>query len=132
MIHYKLVKVKGKFPCGQSRKRSRSNVVWEQAHGPIPAGFQIDHKDRDKRNDSLDNLRLATMTQQRANQAKRRDSRNHYKGVQKLPYGKWRARLQAKQLGIFKSEEEAARAYDEAALIEFGEFACLNFPRGEQ
>jgi hypothetical protein len=34
-----------------------------------------------------------------------------------------------KWIGVFATEEEAARAYDEVALREWGEFAPLNFPQ---
>jgi hypothetical protein len=50
-----------------------------------------------------------------------------------LHRGKWRARIHAGghpvHLGEFASAEDAATAYDVAAIAAFGEYACLNFPR---
>lgn len=36
------------------------SIVWRCAHGPVPAGLEIDHIDMDKANNRLDNLRLVT------------------------------------------------------------------------
>ena len=35
-------------------------------------------------------------------------------------------------LGMYKTKEEAARAYDQKAIELFGEFALLNFPEEQQ
>jgi hypothetical protein len=36
--------------------RLRAMVVWEQHHGPIPAGMGIHHRDEDTLNDDINNL----------------------------------------------------------------------------
>jgi hypothetical protein len=38
----------------------RAQVVWCQAHGPLPPGHIIHHRDRDKLNDTLWNLECLT------------------------------------------------------------------------
>lgn len=40
--------------------------------------------------------------------------------------GKWQCHIQKDYLGLFDSEETAARAYNEEAKKRFGEFARLN------
>lgn len=39
---------------------STHRVVWEEAHGPIPSGMQVHHKDHDRFNNRLDNLEVLT------------------------------------------------------------------------
>ena len=51
-------------------------LVWEAFNGPIPDGFEIDHVDENKANNSLNNLRLVTRTE---NMKKIRDSNDHVK-----------------------------------------------------
>jgi hypothetical protein len=38
--------------------RLRAHLVWEEAHGAIPTGLSVHHKDRDTLNDALSNLEL--------------------------------------------------------------------------
>lgn len=97
---------------------------------------QVDHRDRNGLNCARKNLRPASARQNMANQSPRIDNASGYKGVSWFPRdSKWRARIKAgsthRTIGYFSTKEEAARAYDEAALSEFGEFAFLNFPTGE-
>ena len=42
-------------------------VVWEVFNGEIPAGKEIDHIDRDKTNNNLNNLRLVTHSENQLN-----------------------------------------------------------------
>jgi hypothetical protein len=60
---------------------------------------------------------------------------NRYKGVYRTTESKrWEAHIgylgKQHYLGMFKTPEEAARCYDQAAKKFYGEFAKLNFPEG--
>ena len=91
----------------------------------------IDHMDGDGLNNRRDNLRIATASQNAQNQIKRANAQGRYKGITQRN-GNWRAQItvnyRKKYLGTFKTEEEAARVYDDAARLFFGPNARVNFP----
>lgn len=92
-----------------------------------------DHRDGDGLNNLRSNLRKASKSQNAANSLKREGYSSPFRGVSfRKDKGKWQARVRVervrKHIGYFTDEQEAARAYDCAALEHFGEFAKLNFP----
>lgn len=101
----------------------------------LEKGELPDHINGNKLDNRRSNLRLATRSENEANKPYSR-GRSKYKGVSwRKDRDRWRATIQVdgKQiaLGLFKKEQDAARAYNKAALDFFGEFATLNDVRRE-
>lgn len=107
-----------------------SRILWAVAKNEWVNELQIDHIDRNPRNNQLSNLRKATQTQNNANTKIRADNVSGFKGVQLIPSsGKWRARVRDKDgqrhLGCFDTPLEASKAYEHEARKLFGEFASI-------
>jgi hypothetical protein len=99
-------------------------------------GFVIDHINGNGLDNRRENLRFCSQKQNSRNNRRRKDKKytSKYKGVWKYNYDSgrigWVAQItvndKAIHLGIFRDEEEAGYAYNQAAKKYFGDFACLN------
>jgi len=97
----------------------------------VPPGAEIDHHDTNGLNNQRFNLRPATHSQNQHNQRKRLGCSSKFKGVSwDKNARKWKAYItidgRIHHIGLFESEDDAAAAYDAAALEHFGEFALTN------
>lgn len=111
-----------------SGKFYRATIVWALHTGSI-VRF-LDHKNRISHDDRIDNLRIATGSQNGANKSHRSDNRSGYKGVWQRTETKskrWCAEITVNHrkisLGTFDTPQEAHAAYCEAAQKHFGDFA---------
>lgn len=112
-------------PNGRQKRVLMHRMILGASHSE-----QIDHRDGDGLNNRRQNLRKATGNQNAYNRRRRVTASNPFRGVERLPSGRWRATITAEgrrqHLGTFPTAEEAAEAYNRSARTLHGDFASLN------
>lgn len=98
-------------------------VAWALHHGVWPDG-DLDHKNRDKSDNSLTNLRLATRVQNNANSARSKLPKGCYrlKGRRQW-YSQIKVNGAVKRLGTFATVADAAAAFEREHRAIHGAFS---------
>lgn len=119
---YVRIRIDGKLYHGH-------RLAWLYVHGDLPPSG-VDHKNLQRGDNRITNLRPATTSQNCANRGLDKNNTSGVKGVSWYSTkGKWVAKIYCQgrkhSLGSFDSKEAAAFAYAKAASRLFGEFARL-------
>lgn len=116
-------------PLGGGNKPRSTLILTTLIKGEPPSGHVWDHKDRDIHNNTNENLRLATYSQNQMNRGLQKNNTWGFKGLKRYK-NKWNVGIQVNgksiYVGRFVDKIEAAKAYNTAAIKYHGEFAVLN------
>ena len=112
------------------KRKQTSMTMHRLILGLVPGSkLETDHKDRNGLNNTRDNLRICTKSQNACNRSRGKLPVSGYKGV-RSKNGKWFGTVTKggvqRYTGMYVTPEEAALAYNALALEIHGEFASLS------
>lgn len=91
-----------------NKKYQAHRLIWVYHYGKIPAGMEIDHKNRDRSDNRIENLRLVTLQENKFNRKGK-----GYSYIKSS--GKYKAQIKLNgkniNLGHFDTPEDASEAY---------------------
>lgn len=110
----------------QGRRYYAHRLAWLLTYGELPIKF-IDHKDRVRSNNRINNLRECSRSKNAMNQGIPSNNTSGFKGVSwNSEINKWYALCTGingrENLGSFDTPEEASKAYNDFASVHHGEF----------
>lgn len=114
-----------------SRNKRKNVYLHRLILGSDNSANDIDHKNGNACDNRKENLRECLHSENMGNQKFRVNNTSGFKGV--FWHGltrKWKAQIKVDyksiHIGLFKTKEDAARAYNNAARQYYGKFACIN------
>jgi len=114
-------------------KWQTNRLVYYMYHGTDPLENQVDHINHDKADNRIENLRLASISQNKKNSRIYNNNSSGVTGVYWYPKSqKWTAKIcinsngKLTHLGYFTNKEDAIKARREAEIKYYGEFRRRN------
>lgn len=132
---WRVMNSRGKLYAGRlnycSDTGHRKPIIMHRVIVNAPSGFVVDHINGDTLDNRKNNLRICTHKENCRNSTKHIKATSKYKGVCKMQdCNRWRATIgvngKTLHIGLYASEEDAAIAYNNAAIKYFGDYSLLN------
>lgn len=111
------------------RRKNGKTIFMHRQITKCPDGLEVDHVNGDSLDNRRKNLRVCTHAENLRNRKVNHSNVSGYKGVRNNN-GQWQAYITFNRkfihLGNFDNKIEAAKAYNKASKVYFGEFARMN------